>query len=205
MKLRSPGLIMGTDFRSSSPLPRNPRLIVTMCIQSKKSKCLQVELRWQQTRHAREGSGARVGGLTAFGTYTWSFAMSSIRASRFPSDQLAQHSNSALHRTLRGDPESQTCGNQHYCSQLRWRSRHKRCTSSWTARSRSASTRNCPRTRWLLVRHIPTYDSFGLETSQTYPRLTHTRPLPRRSMGRRNQNLPNQARRRRLRYRRGDI
>jgi hypothetical protein len=28
--------------------------------------------------------------------------MSSIRASRFPSDQLAQHSNSALHRTLAG-------------------------------------------------------------------------------------------------------
>jgi len=167
-------------------------------IEREDRRYLRGKLRWCRlnTPQRERGSGARVGGLTAFGTYTWSFAISSIRASRFPSDQLTQHSNSALQSVHRGEAESQTCGDQHCCSQPRWRCRHKRCTSSWTERSRSASTRNCPRTRWLLVRHFLTYESPGPETSQSQrqnPRLTDLRPLPRRSMGRRNQDLPNQA------------
>jgi hypothetical protein len=73
--------------------------------------------------------------------------------------------DSAPRSILRGVYERPTCGNQQYCSPPRWRSPHRRCTSSWTVRSRSASTRNCPRTHWLLVRYAFTASTLYSEVT----------------------------------------
>ncbi len=97
----------------------------------------------------------------------------------------------------RRQTQLQTCGGLRYSSPPLSPEPPKRCTSSWTEHSRNASMRNCPRTHWLLVRHIRLKNSNTatlFRHAQWIPKANLARSLSRRSLGRRNQNLRKQIR-----------
>jgi hypothetical protein len=109
--------------------------------------------------------------------------------------------------TTCGGDKSRTCGEHLYCWLPRWPSPHKRCTSLWMALSKSASTRNCQRTHWSSVRHSLTTERTSMEERNCTGNMiaNQTRALPCRSLGRRDQNVHEQGRHWRIRYRRGDF